>query len=324
MNTRTLYLPLFAIALAAALFLADGIGTRRQAEAAPATSLNVHSQFCLPNGTVAVNFQWVPHGGVFQFLDVTSLNNNFAFGFANAGPLWQWESWWTFGGLQQNTTYFARVNTWNGTFWESSNVVAFQTGSCAGQFTPPSNLNAVNIGNATRVSWTPGINNFWFCVDTAESNAHLLNFGSTWRNWGCGTTATVLDISGLPCGTTIHWRVWAVGPGTSGHSSVSTFTSPACAFQPPTNVDHDVLSGTSVKWDWDASDPAAFWYCVDYAESTSDLVNFGSTWRNACTTDTEVTVMTLTCNTQYRYRVFAFAGSAQGYSAQGTVTTAPC
>jgi hypothetical protein len=298
----------------------------RDAAAAPvgaATGQFVASQSCQGNGLVSVRFIWGPSGWGPQWVDV-SLSPTFN-GWANAGPIGAGQNFIDFGNLLPNTTYFSRIATYAGIFL-ISDPIAFVTGNCAGSFSPPHNLRDDNLNNgAVRFRWDPGVNNFWYCLDVAESVQDLVNLVNSWRNFACGTTSTTVDVSGLPCGKEIFWRVWAVGPGTTGYSGIESHNVPTCAFSPPTNLQSQVLSGTSVRFSWDRG-VNNDWFCVDTGPTEFDLLNFTPAYRaHGCgTTGTTITATGLACGTKYFWRVFSQGSGASGHSVVREVTTAPC
>lgn len=223
--------------------------------------------------------------------------------------------------LTCGTQYFWRVWAAGPGVSAHSAPATFVTQPCP--FSAPTNLQSTVIAHDTvRVSWTRGINNVIFCVDTALSQSDLLTKGTTWRNWGCGTRDTSLVLTGLRADTRYFWRVWAAAPGISGHSATRTFTTAPGDFLPPDDLDTEITA-SNVIFTWDERDPA-FWFCVDVAETESDLLNFGSTWRNFdCGDDDETTVVDIDefeCDETYHWRVFAFAGTLQGHSEVETFT----
>jgi hypothetical protein len=297
------------------------------AEAAPvgaAVNQFVAQQSCQTNGQVQIRFAWSPSGYGNQWIDV-SIQANFA-GWANAGPVGPLTNVLDWGNLQPNTTYYSRISTWAGQ-WLTSDPIAFVTIACQGPFSPPDDLDTTDIANGTRFRWDSGQNNFWFCVDTAASQSDLVNLTGTWSNYGCGTTATQIDIpaASLPCGVTVYWRVWAAGPFTSGHSAIDSFTGDPCTFSVPKNPKATAISSTSLKFEWERGLDNA-WFCVDAAKSQSDLVNFTGTWKNyGCgTTATVVDVQGLECGTTYYWRVFAQGVTGAGHSQIVTSSTPAC
>ena len=323
MNRR--YLALFVM-LGIVLGLSVGLGSSRPAQAAPvgaATGQYVLSQSCQANGLVAVRFVWSPSGYGPQWLDISN-NPNFN-GWANFGPIGAGQNFLDWGDLLPNTTYYSRIATWAGQFLVSD-PIAFATGNCPGFFTPPSNPRDSDLDNGdVRFRWDRGNNNLFFCLDIAEALSDLTNLTGSWRNFGCGTTATTLDVRGLPCGKTLYWRVWAAGPGVSGYSEVETVSVSDCNFSVPTNLRSEVTSPTTVRFRWDRGLDNT-WFCVDTATSEADLLAFGPSYRpHGCgTTTTQIDGSGLACNTKYFWRVFAQGERSNGHSAVAEVTTPAC
>ena len=323
MNRR--YLALFVM-LGLILGAAVGVGSATQAQAAPVGAADgqyVLSQSCQSNGLVSVRFVWNPSGYGDQWVDVSG-TPNFA-GWANAGPLPAGQNFIDWTNLNPNTTYYSRIATWGGA-WLISDAISFATGNCAGSFSPPHNLRDSELsGGGVRFGWDAGANNYWYCLDVAMSEADLIGLRGSWRNYGCGTTATSLDITGLPCGQRLYWRVWAVGPGTSGHSAVETVTIETCDFRAPTNLRSEALSPTSIRFRFDRGVDNT-WFCVDTATSEADLLAFTGSYRpHGCgTTGTTIDGTGLTCNTRYYWRVFAQGERSSGHSAVATVDTPAC
>lgn len=326
MNAKLSVLVITPLLLAVALGL--GTGTR-QAEAnhGGAHSLSAVAQQCLPDGTLIVRFTWQPSGLGSQWFDISRLANNFAFGFDNAGPLPPGAftiDWHLHGG----TNYYARVNTLTPFGWIPSATLAFQTGFCPVGFTPPHSLIVTVLsGTSARFDWQRGIGNFFFCLDTAHTVPELVNLVGSWRNWGCGTTATTLTITGLACGTNYVARVWAAGSFTSGYTNIVSFRTHDCpvSFTPPSNLRSQVLGPTAVRLAWDRGDDN-HWFCVDLATSRSDLLNFsGSFFNRACgITSTVVEIHNLACDTTYFWRVFAVGTYSAGHSPVASFTTGAC
>ena len=204
--------------------------------------------------------------------------------------------------------HFWRVYAWGPGGSGYSTYSTFQTPGCG--FTPPTNLRNFNVTpTSAGFRWDRGVNNYWYCVDIAKSQGDLTSLTGSWMNFGCGTTGTQASTSGLSCGTTYYWRVWAAGPGTSGYSLIDTMQTGACPLLAPTNLDTVISSsgvtGTkTVTFSWDEPTATSF-TCVDYAQSQSDLTNFGATWHNACTTSTSISLV-LNCGQTYYWRAYAF------------------
>lgn len=316
--------PIYTLGLVIALIgLATVLGARG-AQAAPAgaaQSLGVYEQRCTSQGNVQVTFVWHPSGQGTQWFDV-SRSPTFA-GWQNQqlSPSAYFTTWT----LESNTTYFVRVNTFTSLGWRTSDTLQVHTANCVVQFTPPSGVSTTTFDNLVRVSWNRGAGNLFFCLDTALTQSDLLNFAGSWRNWGCGTTGTSLDLTSLACGQTYFIRVWAAGHGVSGHSEIRSFVSQPCAFSPPSNPHATPLSETSARFQWTRGANNHF-FCLDLATSQSDLVNLIGSWRNAgCgTTATQLDVSGLQCGTTYHWRVWAAGPGTSGYTPIATVTTLPC
>lgn len=315
---------LFVLGVAAAFAGFGGIAGGSTAQAAPAQSFSIFEQRCTSSGEARVTFVWAPSGHGNQWVDVSRLNNNFTSGWFNHGPLAPsaYFDVWT---LDDNTTYYARVNTFTGV-WEPSSTLQFTTINCGGgDFTAPHSISATTHSNGVQVSWQRGSNNLFFCVDTAFSRGELENRTGSWRNWGCGTTGTTLNLTNLACGREHVFRVWGAGNNTSGHSEIRSFQSQPCNFSAPTGPQDSVLSSTSVRLSWTAG-ANNFFYCVDLARSEGDLHGTRGSWFNtACgTTSTVVDVTGLECDTTYWWRTWAAGPGTSGYTPTESFTTNAC
>ena len=311
-----------ALSLAFALIGLAVVAGGKSAQAAPADDLDVFSEQCFSDGRVQVTFIWDPSGQGTQWFDITRLPNFAAFG--NQGPLSASTNsvQWT---LDSNTTYYARVTTFTQAGGEVSDILQFKTRTCAGAFSPPHNVDADVFNDFVRIDWDAGNGNLFYCVDTAFTQADLLEGDGSWHNWGCGTTSTSLDLTNLACNREHYFRVWAAGNGTSGFSEVGSFVSPGCDFSPPTNPDADLLSDNSVRISWTRGTNNAF-FCVDYALNTDDLEEVEGTWRNAAcgTTGTSADIFSLQCDTTYYYRIWAAGPGTSGYSPIDSFATQDC
>src|SRR5690606_29263241 len=87
-----------------------------RASAAPAADLSAEVS-CQAN-TVKVTFSWTPSNTGVQWLDVSTLDNGFGSGtFTGIGPLDAAAGSYTWDGALGSGTYYARVNTFDGTAW---------------------------------------------------------------------------------------------------------------------------------------------------------------------------------------------------------------
>lgn len=324
MHPRTAATIAAALVLMVLAFAVHRPGTAAAAPAGAAVNLQV-TQSCLPNGLVRVSIAWIPSGWGTQWADLSLLNNDFAYGWWNHGPLAAAQSTIVWDGLQPNSVYYARINTWTGV-WLPSDTIAFVTLACGAYFAPPFSLSAIPMSPYHAVfQWQAGPHSPWFCIDTALAAADLLTFTGTFRNHFCGTTLTQHTLFGLQCGTVYYWRVFGWGPFGSAHSPIYSFRTADCAFfSPPLALYSQVLSRNSVLLSWV---PGAnnIWYCVDVAPSHTHLVQFLEGWGNiGCgTTATSLTVSGLQCGTLYFWRVFASGVGVSGHSGVATFVL-PC
>jgi hypothetical protein len=145
-------------------------------------------------------------------------------------------------------------------------------------------------------------------------------------NHGCGVTGETVTSTVVPCGAEQWFRIWAVGPGTSGYSTIGTFTTSACPITAPTNLDADTIDADSIHYEWTKGVDNIF-SCVDTAETEDDLNSLSGTWANhGCgTTADELVVNDLECDTTYYWRVFTRgSGGSSAVSAVDTSKTGPC
>jgi hypothetical protein len=299
-----------------------GGGTARAAPAGAAQNLSVYQQQCTSNGMVEVTFVWTPSGQGSQWFDITRLPNFSAFG--NKGPL-AVPAYYTSWTLDSNTTFFARVNTLTPQGFRTSDVLQFQTRTCPGAFTAPHDVNAQVFDDFVRISWQAGNGNLFYCVDTGFTQSDVENVQGSWHNWGCGTTATHLDLTSLACERDHYARVWAAGNGTSGYSETIHFVSQDCNFSPPTNPSASVRSNNTIRFHWDRGNNNLF-FCIDLALNQSDLRTTSGTWTNAAcgTTGETADVTGLVCDTFYYYRIWAAGTSTSGYSPIESFSTPAC
>jgi hypothetical protein len=128
-------------------------------------------------------------------------------------------------GLLCGTQYYFRV--WAAGFEESgyTPIASVTTSLC--DFEPPDDLNVSVAGEGHVVFlWDEEDPALWFCVDIATSEADLIGYSASWRNFDCGDTDETADITDeyFECGETYFWRVYAFAGTASGHSSVDSFT----------------------------------------------------------------------------------------------------
>jgi hypothetical protein len=253
---------------------------------------------------------------------------------ATGGPTWRNYGCWTtntaidVAGLACGVTVYWNVYAWNTTTAATSQSSAFQTAACSSQISAPTGLNATKPSAGTiRFDWNPGENNIWYCVNTAENFADLATGGSTWRNHGCWTTSSALNVSTLPCDRTIYWNVYAWNTVTGATSEAATTQTDACSsvFSPPDDLEASNIQRTSVRLTWDAG-LNNVWFCVNKAETEEDLASGLDTWRNhGCWSTTETLNLTgLECGTTYYWNVFAWNTVTNGTSETATFATSAC
>ena len=284
-----------------------------------------------PVGAGVVRFDW--NAGNENIWYCVNAAYSFA-DLATGGPTWRNYGCWTtntvidVAGLACGATVYWNVYAWNTTTAATSQSSTVQTPACSTQISAPTGLNATKPSTGViRFDWNPGENNIWYCVNTAESFADLATGGSTWRNHGCWTTQSRLDVATLPCDRTIFWNVFAWNTVTGATSESSTTVTDSCSsvFSPPDDLTASNITRTSARLTWDAG-LNNVWFCVNKAESTEDLASGLNTWRNhGCWSTSESLNLTgLTCGTTYYWNVFSWNNVTNGTSATANFTTSAC
>ena len=194
--------------------------------------------------------------------------------------------------------------------------------------TPPLHLQGAAVSEtAARFHWLAGSGNEWFCLDLAETSDDLSNLTGTWFNSGCGLTGTTHLVKGLVCSTTYFARVYASTEDGGMYSPELRVDTVECAttITPPTNMRTLFSTAHSVRLGWDAGDHNN-WYCVEMAQEQSDLLGYGESWGSfGCgTTQTELTLGDLSCETVYYWRVVAWNYRVDTFSDVRTVVTGEC
>ena len=276
------------------------------APAGAATNLKVVADSCHDN-LARYWLTWTPSGKGPQRVDLSAVNNGFANNYASVN-LSTSASAEDLSQLKVGTTYYARVVTFApGGAIASDTLVLKAACHNAPAFTVPSNLVSTETGKGTLLfKWTAGAGNYHFCLDTATNPVDLFNFAGSWRNHGCGTTNTSLEVSNLHCDSSIYWRVFAWGTG-SGHSQVGLTSTPPCVIGQPTQLEALQTGPSSVLLGWK---PGAEnnWFCVDVAKSPGELANLTGSWRNyGCwMTGSSISITNLDCGETYYWNVFAW------------------
>jgi hypothetical protein len=302
------------------------------AQAAPAGAaqgLYLSQQGCGADGTASAVLNWTPSGAGSQTVDI-AIDPSFA-NFSRGGPFASNAAAVVFVGMHPGTTYYTRVNTATSSGVRSSDTLSFvascQGGGGGGSLTPPTGLTAYSTSTTGVVfSWQRGNSNSWFCVNVAQTLGDLLYGGPTWRNYGCWTTSTSLQVN-LNCGTTYYWNVFAWNDVTNGTSDPATYQTPACVsnITPPTNLKATPLSPSSERLSWDRGNQN-YWFCVNTATSVNDILYGGPSWHNyGCwMTNTTLDLTGLPCNTTFYWNVYAWNNVSNTTSNYTTFTTQAC
>jgi hypothetical protein len=308
-----------AILFAVGLF---GLATASAAPAGAATGLRIAQEGCT-NGSAKARLSWTPSGQGSQRVDLSATNNNFASNYSSGsvgnGNATQLTN------LTPGTTYYARVVTMANSGQKASDTLAF-TASCAvTAFAAPRNLQAASMPNGSvRFLWSPGENNKWFCVDTARNVADLMSLKNTWRNH-CRTDANSLTVSGLRCGTTYVWAVYAWNGNLNAKSATTTVQTQPCVIGKPTDLKFRQTGNDAVRLSWTAGQNNR-WFCVDVAESEKDLNKFGPTWQNfnCWSTRTSLDLEEVECGKVYYFNVHAWNEHVNTRSANSTFELEEC
>ncbi len=193
------------LALVLSIVGAFGLLDTRVASAAPAGGLYVADERCEANGTVSALLGWSPSGTGGQYVDLAVRNDGFRSTYSTGGPYAANANQVWFTQLQPGATYYARVRTAEASGFSASGTIAYTARCTAGGggvggagITPPTNLQAAaNSQSTIRFQWNAGQNNAVFCLNTATSLIDLQFGGPSWRNHGCGTTSTALQLNGV-------------------------------------------------------------------------------------------------------------------------------
>ncbi len=295
------------------------------APAGAAAGLKVTAESC-SNGLASYRLTWTPSGKGAQRIDLSATDNGFANNFSS-GNLDVNASLVFLTSLKQDTTYYVRIVTGSTGGNVASDTLSFKAACVvAPPFTVPTQLHSSQVGKGTtRFQWTAGQGNQHFCVDTAYKVSDLVNLTGSWRNHGCGTSSTSLDVSDLRCDAIVYWRVFAWGSG-SGHSQVAVANTPSCVIGAPTNLSvkqADTKGSVVLSWAPGANNR---WFCVDVADSTSDLANHNGSWRNyGCwMTGSSIQINNLDCGDTFYWNVYAWNDYTNTRSANASFEVKNC
>jgi hypothetical protein len=324
-HRRLLLLALLPLLVAMAL-----VSTRHAAFSAPdgaAKDLAVDSQSCVPGFKAEVVLKWTPSGIGTQWVDFSLRNDGFTEPYFHGGPLGATVSQATLNNLEPQRNYYVRVSTWNGSDWVRSDLFAFTTGCLPYEASPPTHVAAASISDtAARFSWVEGNGNLFYCIDYAETPQDLVGQGATWRNAACGTTDTEYVVEGLHCGRSYFARIWSWTTQGGRYSAQLEVTTQPCAttISQATNLRTLFLTPSSTRLAWDPG-IHNIWYCVDLATSQQDLLSYGESWKNYCgTTEPELELTHLKCETVYYWRVYTWNFNVNAMSVARNFVTADC
>jgi hypothetical protein len=175
------------------------------------------------------------------------------------------------------------------------------------------------------LTWNPsGQGSQW--VDLAVDPG----FANYSRGGPYAVTASAVNFTQLQRGATYYARVLTVVNGATLVSDATLVRASTCTggtgpITAPTNLRAIPLANSAVQFSW-SSGANNTWYCVDTAQSLSDLYNLSNTWRNhACwTTSTTLTVSGLDCSQTYYWLVYAWNPTSNIKSDAATVQTSSC
>jgi len=193
---------------------------------------------------------------------------------------------------------------------------------------PAGHLQAAAVSETSaRFQWMAGRGNEWYCLDLAGTPDDLESLSGTWFNSGCGMTGTSHVVKGLQCSGAYFARVWAQTADGGMYSPPLRVDMHACAstITAPTNMRTLFTTENSIRLAWDPGDHNN-WFCVELALDQSELLAHGDSWESlGCgTTNTELTIDGLECETHYYYRVVAWNFRVDTIGDVRVVTTGDC
>lgn len=183
-------------------------------------------------------------------------------------------------------------------------------------------ISSIGGGNATVVGFNYGLTSTY--TTTVSTNGSY------------GTVAFSNNISDLTCGTTYHFRSFAINPGGTATSSDQTFTTTACPTSTPTAT--GALAPTLAVPTASSIDQTTVTLngnitATGGANATIRGFNYGLTSSYTSTVSTSGSYGTgaysqnltgLTCGTLYHYRAFATGPGGTTNTADQTFTTTAC
>ncbi len=190
---------------------------------------------------------------------------------------------------------------------------------------------SVTTSSASSVTETTVTLNGDLTVTGGESNTiHGFEYGTTnsystsTETSGTYSTGTFsIEITGLTCNTTYHYRAYSINSLRAGYGSDTTFTTSACSAPAVSTSSASSVASLTATLNGDITE-------LGSANSTVRGFQYGTTNSYGTTTSTSgsystgtfsIDVTGLTCNTTYHYRAFATNPSGTGYGSDTTFTT---
>jgi hypothetical protein len=235
-------------------------------------------------------------------------------------------------GLSCATTYhFQAVATNNGGTGYGGDQ-SFTTGAC------PTTAPTVTTSSASSISQSAATLGGTVNPNGASTNAYFqwgttAGYGNTTysQNVGAGTTSVPysVNLSGLSCATTYHFRAVATNNGGTGYGGDQSFTTSACPTTAPTVTTSSASSisqsaatlagtvnpngaSTNAYFQWGAT--------TGYGNTTySQNVGAGTT-----SVPYSVNLSGLSCVTTYHFRAVATSSGGTGYGGDQSFTTGAC
>ena len=115
--------------LAGALVVSGLVTHTASTHAAPAGGFSARIECA--NDDLSIEFTWQSSGDGQQWLDLSATGGSFAPGtFAGTGPMAPSRESLDWSDPERNTTYYARINTYDGSGWAASDTLTFTTPAC--------------------------------------------------------------------------------------------------------------------------------------------------------------------------------------------------